>query len=543
ITLCENGKASFEVVRPSVSAAGKAADELIDKLHKITGLKVKAVAKASGNVPAFYIGVCPESKALGLDPAKLDRDGFYIKTDGNRIFITGCDTNSAGKQQWASTFGVYEFLERFAGVRYYFPGEIGTIVPKKENWTLPEIDIAERPDTQYRWIYTYQCGRLQGNLKFGYPGMKENNPRIWRNSSLNSIRSCHGLNSLRLAERFAKTHPEYFAMTANGKRHDGTWNTTSYQKLGHLCFSSQGLKDEIYKDVVACLTGQPASTRGLKSWSSNWNRLHVDLAPNDGMEWCLCPECKKIMEQGKQAMSDHIWRFVAEIGERLKKDGISGYVMNDGYGYFKLVPSFKLPDNVMLGVCVSGPWGLSNEKIRERDSHWLRVWSQAADNKIRTWTYVTKASAAVPVVPNFTPRAVAAFYKANKDYIFGSFLEAGSDHWMYGFMNYYVFSKVMWNYDTDVEALIDEHCRLMYGSAAPMMKRFYDYLEDTWMNRIVKDLVPTPRGDTWKIPTRRDVWTKIYTDEKLAEIKALLDSAEAAAAKEPDALKRVKFMR
>ena len=188
LTLVKDGKVCFEVVRPANPVAGRAARELVARLSEITGKKISAVKKASGKVPAFYLGVCPESQAAGIDPEKLDRDGFYIKTVGKKIFITGVDSNSPRMKQWATLFGVYDFLERFAGVRYYFPGKIGTIVPEKKNWSIPEIDIAERPDTQFRWIWTSPSNRGGGDVVYAYPGMKENNPDIWRNSSLNSVR-------------------------------------------------------------------------------------------------------------------------------------------------------------------------------------------------------------------------------------------------------------------------------------------------------------------------------------------------------------------
>ena len=544
ITLCTNGEAAFEVVKPANPAAGSAAGELIARLAQITGKTVFMTAQATGKVPAFYLGVCPESEALGLDPEKLDRDGFFIRTDGNHIFITGCDSNDPKKVQRGTLFGVYDFLERFAGVRYYFPGEIGTIVPKKKDWTLPEIDIIERPDTQYRWIWCCP-GYMQSGVQYEYkyPGQTTIAPMTWRNSTLNSIRSCHGLNDLELVRRFAKTHPEFFAMTATGDRHDGARITTTFHKFGHLCYSSEGLKEEIYQDVVACLTGKPASTRGLPKWRTRWTTDHVDLAPNDGMEWCQCPKCKAIQAQGKQAMSDHIWRFVCDIALRLKKEGIRGYVMLDAYGVFNLVPSFPIPDNVMVGVAVSGPWGLSREDSRISQAKRILDWSRAVQAKVKLWTYPTKAGFRVPLVPNFTPRAVGAFFQSQKDHIFGSFVESGSDRWMYGFLNSYVAAKVMWNWETDVEQLIDEHCRLMYGKAAPQMNEFYAILEDTWLNGVVGETVETPVGPVAKVPTRRDVWTKILSPQKVSAVSALLDSAENAVADDPESLKRVKFMR
>ena len=547
ITLCKDGKAEFEVVRPANAAANQAADELIERLAQITGKKVKSVAKASGKVPAFYLGTCPEAEKLGLKPEKLDRDGYYIKTDGNRIFITGVDSNAPGwdNQQRATLFGVYEFLERFGGVRYYFPGEIGTIVPKKKDWTLPAINITDRPDAQYRWIYCVDSSARVGlgTSKYLYPGLKNPNPTTWRNSTINGIRSCHGLRDLKLVERFAKTHPEYFAMLPNGDRHNATKITTAFNRFGHLCYSSEELKEVIYQDAAACLTGKPASTRGIPRWSSRWNTWHVDLAPNDGMFWCQCPKCKKIQEQGPQAMSDHIWGFAIDIANRLKKNGIKGYVMLDAYAVFNRVPTMPIPDNMMIGVCLIGPWGMNIESWRTQQFKLLESWSKTAKAKVKTWVYPTKACAEIPYIPNFTPRAVGAFYRAAKDYTFGSFVESGSDRWMFGFLNSYICAKQMWDWKTDVEKLIDEHCRMMYGKAAPQMNKFYLELENLWMSKVLGEVVKTSLGEKWKIPTRRDVWTKIYTPAKIKEIDALLDQAEKAVAKDAASLKRVKFMR
>jgi len=552
ITLCKGGKAEYEVVKPANPAAAPAAKELIEQLAQITGKKVKPVAKASGKVPAFYLGVCPEAKALGLNPEKLDRDGYYIRTDGNRIFITGCDSNKPGydMEQFGTLYGVYDFLERFAGVRYYFPGELGTIVPKKKDWTLPEIDITERPDKQYRLAYCYQ--KLPGGLKlieYGYPGASFKGvgdcPKTWRKSSVQSVRAVHGLRELELVKRFAKTHPEYFAMTKDGRRQDGSWNQINYHKYGHLCYSDPGLKEVVYQDSAAALTGKPASSRGISRWTSRWTTWHVNPTPNDGIEWCQCPACRKIARQGKQAMSDHVWRFMIDIARRLEKAGIPGYVMVDSYGLYALTHGMDLPDNMTVQVAMAGPWAERNEGMRSRDDARLKFWNKKQkslrynNNKV----FMTKVCAPVDLIPNFTPRAVGTFFKRQAPYIYGCMFEGGSDRWMFDALNCYVFSKVMWNTETDVEALLEEHCRLMYGAAAPMMNDFYRELENLWLDKIVAVHIETPWGVTWQMPTKNEIWTKIYSPEKIAGISALLDRAEKAVANDPQSLKRVKFMR
>ena len=543
LVLMQQGEVNFEVIEPVNPAARQAAAELLAGLARITGKKITMVAEASGKVPAIYLGASSEAAKLGLLPEKLDRDGYYIKTDGDRLFIVGVDELPCLNQQTATLFGVYDFLERFAGARYYFPGDIGTIMPKKEDWSIPEIDIVERPDTQYRWIYCYPCS-FADKERYDYPGQgNARNLKTWRNSSLNSIRSCHGLNDLQLATRFAKTNPEYFALGNDGIRHDGTNNKRSYHIHGHLCYSSPGLKEVVYQDAVACLTGKPASSRGISRWTPRWNTTHVNITPNDGVLWCQCPQCKPIQEQGKQAMSNHIWGFVIDIAEKLKQNGIPGMIVMDSYGVYSDMPTLEIPENIIVSLAVTGPWGEEHAKIREQGDRKLRDWSGLLKAKVGTWTYPTKACAEVPFVPNFTPRAVASFYKRQQPYIYGGFFEAGSDRWIFGFMNAYVYSKLLWDWNTDVEELLEEHCTLMFAAAAPYLASFYRELEELWMKNIVKETIATSWGESWQLPTRREVWTKIYSPEKIAAIRRLFETAEKAVADDAQALKRVQFMR
>ena len=543
ITLAENGKAEIEVVKSRNPAVKRAETELIGRLKQITGGKIVSVGTPSGKVPVFYLGECPEAEKLGLDPKKLDMDGFYIRTDGKRIFITGCDSNAAGKRQCGTLFGVYEFLERFGGVRYYFPGEIGTIVPKKENWKLPEISIADRPDHQYRQIYTTVIKKMTTGEEFGYEGLGKNYvPSTWRNSNF-YVRSCHGLNQLKLAQRFGKSHPEYFAMDKSGNRYNGNENSSGHLKDGHLCFANEAVKEIIYQDCAACLTGKPAASRGLTRWGGQFHPPFVDIMPNDGMEWCQCPVCREVMKQGKQAMSDHVWKFMIDIAKKLKKNGIGGYVTTMSYCQYSLVPDRDIPSNMLVMLAVTGPWMERIPAYRRDGDRKIAEWNRKLGGRSYIWLYPTKLGAEIPLVPNFAPRACGASFKRYADQIFGAFIEAESDRWIFGFLNCYIYSKLMWDKSTDVEALIREHCELMYGKAAPQMDKIYLELEKIWLEKILQRRKITSWGAIWELPTNRDVWTRFYSPDKISAVNKLFDEAEKAAASDPASLGRVRFMR
>ena len=73
------------------------------------------------------------------------------------------------------------------------------------------------------------------------------------------------------------------------------------------------------------------------------------------------------------------------------------------------------------------------------------------------WTYVNKhGTTRFPGVPACTPRAVGRFYKEIQPYAFGTFMEISSDKFIYFATTYYIFGRVMWNANTDVDAVLDE---------------------------------------------------------------------------------------
>ena len=118
-----------------------AADEMTNALSQVFGRAVKRTFRPTPGKVSIILGTNEWSAAAGIDVRTLPRDGFVMKTVGGRIFIAGRDSplgNAAvairrgswfPSGEYATLFGVYEFLERFANARFYFPGEFGEIVP------------------------------------------------------------------------------------------------------------------------------------------------------------------------------------------------------------------------------------------------------------------------------------------------------------------------------------------------------------------------------------------------------------------------------
>lgn len=73
----------------------------------------------------------------------LDDDGFVIDTADATMAIVG-------PTDWGTRFGVYEFLERYVGVRWLLPGEHGEEIPQHTTIVVPPGRIVEEPAFETR---------------------------------------------------------------------------------------------------------------------------------------------------------------------------------------------------------------------------------------------------------------------------------------------------------------------------------------------------------------------------------------------------------
>lgn len=152
-----------------------AVEELNFFLKGVLGSELPVVSQRSAGRTSIALG--------GDDPrvAALGRDGFAIEAKGEVLSITGHDDDVADVAKTAflpgeasyqpcfkrgTLFGVYEFLERFAGVRMYFPGDLGTCVPRAGRIIAPEGRIEGGPAFSVR-RYGYADGPVAKDMMAG----------------------------------------------------------------------------------------------------------------------------------------------------------------------------------------------------------------------------------------------------------------------------------------------------------------------------------------------------------------------------------------
>ena len=557
--------AEFEIVRgEKIPVLDWACHVLQESLKTATGFDASVVDAPSGSKMAIIVGDCDESRKAGIDVGKLPEEGYVILRKGGKLFLAGRDskTDDPKKNVWmqrykrASLSATYDFLERFAGARFVFPGEYGTVIPERKALFLPkEIDILERPDFSVRTLHVTNAKNTSRGAFDKIDGVMYTNQVIlsgrWSEFAIPFI---HGLAHIDLVERFKDTHPEYFALMPDGKRH--CFAATNH--FGHICFSNKELRDVIYEDIKAFLTGRPAKERGIKWWrGSALNGKYASVMPHDSFYWCCCDECAKIAkgagfchsglpieerQKAAAAINDVIWKFTKEMAERLTKDGIDGSVTQMAYHPSKEPPDFKLPENIEIQVATPG---LGNRRHWENDRALLQRWKDKTGKSLSVWTYPGKhmGKAAMRGIPAMMHHQMGEYFQFLGDNCCGAFIEEETDYIIFNFLNDYVFSHVAWNNSTDVNELLDDAYAALFGAGAAPMKKYFDTLEHLWCDRIIGNSVDTEKGPVYTLPTVYDVWLNIYSKKQMAEFDKLFDEAEFLAANDKGAVGRIKYIR
>lgn len=529
-----------------------AAEEMTNFLSRTFARAVPIVAEPTPGAHSIVIGSNAWSRTAGLDTAALARDAFMIVARGGCVFIAGRDDQKADERRaifgrtgiWsllhekATLFGVYEFLDRYADVRMYFPGELGEIVPRKDALHIPEGMRAFTPDFSVRNYSAFSDGTyFEGDHRDDALHPMRKLTYVRNRMQTEYVPCNHGQVGFRFLDRFAETHPEYFALRKDGTRWaDGRGNNLR----GQLCHSSAAW-DEMYRDIVSWACGEDAAVRGMGSHSGkpdardDWAIMTfrhpwVDVMPQDGFQPCFCADCQKAYNMNELDYADAlVWRRTAELARKVKAACPGIRLTQMAYPPYRRVPDIDLPDNIDVMVAETGPW--STPQWKEKGDAEIAAWTRKLGHKVWLWNYACKFGAnRIPDVPNVSPRAWGRYYKSVADMVFGAFCESNNDRWLYNYLNYYVFGKVCWDTGADIEAILDEHDRLMFGRAAVEMTAFREEVEDKWVREISGKCIDTDMGPTHVVPSPYEIFVKIYSPDVIAAWAAHFDRAAALVA-------------
>jgi len=455
--LFSNGKSDYRIsVAADASESEKwASKELQHWIKEISGVEL-ALLPFDQNYkgPQIVIGASPQSPARPLAPSISEataEESFRYFNIGPNIYITG------GKQR-GTMYGVFEFLERELGCRFYTPTV--NVIPKREELKFVWLDHAEKPGIRVRNDFYFEAFDpiwATRNKMNGAMGYRE------QPGGIESYWAVHTFYPLMPPSEFYKKHPEYYSLI-DGKR---------IFERAQLCLTNP--------DVLKIITD-----RIKERMQESPEYLIYDVSQNDWHNACQCDKCQAIAKKYGGESGVIIW-FVNQVAEAVEKEFPAKFIGTLAYQYTRTPPKNISPrHNVVVRLCsIECCFAHDFKSCPENKSFLedLKGWSAIAPH-MYIWDYVVNFGHYVMPYPNF--RVLQSNILSFKDNHAIGIMEQASYQGRGGEfseLRAYLISKLLWNPECNTEAVINDFMYGYYGRAGKYVRQYFDLLH----NRITPD--------------------------------------------------------
>ncbi len=494
IALVENGVPKGQIViaaHPS-EAEKFIAHELQSYIYKITGARLIIASYNKANIQdriAIIVGHHPSAKKIiaNLEKKYPEKyDAIAVVGRGKNLFVVG-------KSETGTVWAGWDWLESL-GVRWLFPGELGEYVPKIKNIYIPQIEKYDAPHLNCRGpsrgdvlkidsknasfekrksvATSLFMVRMRRNYAFvGLSPRKKYDPKWkWvRDDRIYYIDGGHTYSVFLPASKYYKEHPDWFRFF-NGKRQTGS--------AAQVCYTNKQAAEEFAKNILK------RAKFLVEKCKISPKRIFLVVSPNDCRPArCECPNCIKLLDKNKSA-SSQITFFANQIAKIARKVYPDIHITFYAYDDYSFPPEHVKPAS---GVCPrvafwvwDGSFGANhakpmfsqtNHKYRDAFFGWAKM-SEYINARVyyghyhwfTPWPKITQMSYDIKTMSEKIPN----FYGMWSE----SYL-----HWGTQGLNFYIYSKLMWNPKIDVNKTIDDYCKKAFGPAGPAIRKYFDILQ------------------------------------------------------------------
>lgn len=505
LAIVEDGAAKAVVV-VSVYAdteAMRTAELLTDYVERATSVVLSIVPEdqlpPSGGEDApnlLYVGdgFALNDPHLAHEVAQLGEHGFILHFHGNRLHIVGPTV-------WGTRNGVLEFLERYADIRWLFPGADGEDVPELTELLIPNEDVRQSPALDFRVISPY----------FGDPNAVSNTQALFqwaRNNRLQgrynwNIYFGHNLHSLFPPAVYGASNPEFYP---NGQPPAAT------AKAGwQPCFSEPAT-------VGVAVSGI------LDYFQQNPDQQVFSLGVNDSGGYCeqnpSHPSYPGTLNSvGLVNMSDIYYAWVNEVVTEVQQVLPDKKFALLAYQNVTDPPSFPLHPSVIPFITKDRmTW--SDEEVRQIGHDQMEAWNLKAD-RFGWYDYMYGLHY---LTPRVYPHLMAEALRFGADHgVIANYTEMynnlgdGPKAWLA--------ARLMWNPYQDEDALLAEWYERMVGpDAAEDLEAYYALWETFWTERVLPSSWFQNGKHSTYLPFNKASYVDLVTDADLQQSRALLEN-------------------
>ena len=560
IPVVTNGEARAVVVTAETPSpvATLAAEELVQHIQKATGVNLAVVAETDETPDGYtriYVGATEAAREQGINADELGPDVFVLRTVNNDVYVLGrekADTDplhstsshirvaaNAERSYRGTIFGVYELLERYLGVRWLWPGDLGTFIPSAATLAFDAMDETVAPALRSRRFRFWSVGNALRNyppkikrLAFSEEGLHH------YSDALHAYFLRHRMGDAepkpRVGHYFSgwwnrhgNDHPEWFMMREDGGR-GAPPNATERQR----------------RDVAVCVTNEELHQYIVEQAWDGGDVLRlgeVDLAV-----YCHCPECLEWDGPQPEDADRHItsgryarfWQIIQEMAAERNPD-----VTVSTFLYMHYFPApltdIELNPNIYGEFC---PWGGGNTVLYPNDEdrlEWQRAqWRGWADTGI-TMGYRPNHTLAGYAMPHINIRQSGEFVRFAYDHgMVHADFDSLTGQWAVRGLQHYMYFRLFVDPTQSIDDIREEFFAA-FGPAAPYIEAYYDYWED-YGHRLRSE---GRWRSMWSDPTSAP---DQYPAEAFEPALAMLEHAAIAAERDrdnPEYAARVRFVR
>ncbi|MDR1092904.1 MAG: DUF4838 domain-containing protein [Clostridiales bacterium] len=421
---------------------------------------------------------------IEFDREKLGPCGYIVKTADGNVYIVG--GGAIG-----TLYGVYEFLRRIIGFEVFGKDEIRFL--KAADIEFKDLDIVGIPDFKYRIGNTYDM--LKRQTAYSRRLRVETESEVFLRATPNIY---HNSFEYFPPDIYKGGHPEWYS------EWDGvTYNVGDPKKYApgkQLCYTARGNAAAL-DEMAGVAAGKiiPA----VKTGGSD--NAYVSLTHQDSANWCTCAACRHLEKKyGTKAAGPLMFcnlvskkvkaglcgfnkeRVKAGLSERKAEICFFAYLMTEkppvketAGGYEPIDDAVICDENVFVWYApvssefttgfTSGPeWTVAAGKN-------MKAWN-AVSKKLFLWTYQTNFSYYLSFYNSIA--SMGERYRFMRDCGAECLFDQcqGVPGQVTGFHNLkaWLSAKLMWNADSDVEALTAAYFDGYFYGAAKTMRGLYE---------------------------------------------------------------------
>ena len=421
--------------------------------------------KIDGKSAVFYIGDTAKAKAAGINTAELAEEEWLIKSDKNNIFITG-----GGKR--GTLYGVFVFIEKYLGVRYFSAYE--EYIPAKKELAFKSFNEQGKPFFIMRNVFRdpkfhKDKGRFAAKMRINQDGQTPISAEYGGDYAYGLPAHVHSIersDGYLPTSKYFKTHPEYYALI-DGKRNGSAGR-------GQICFSNPDLIP-IFKSKLREYVKK--SEEKARKAGVDMPKIY-DISINDNVYFCQCKSCDEAVK--KYNRSGVMLRFLNPIAEDLKSYRPDCFVQT--LAYFSTIDAPKdtiAADNIIIRFCdtysnltedIKSP---VNKSFHDIIINWSKVCKQLV-----IWDYAITydESAGMPYTSEFDYDTNFKFYADNN--VKGVFMEhENPDNADVYDLKVYLEAKYLENPYLDFKEVYNDFMSKYYGKAAGKIEEYRRRLE------------------------------------------------------------------